>query len=842
MPDQPDTVITTGIEESKPDAARAQAASDASPKKSAGNTRITIRNTLFAVVGVFLVMTAALAGFKAVEAVRDLDIVGQADAANAISDLLLNSANNWAVERGVTNAALVGNEPIGADVREKIDARRATADPAFAEALKRLAETGDFGGKQELMTEATAAFEAAKAKREFADAELAKPKANRDMSNLGDWVPAMTALILRSQELRVAITASVEMDGATGQLVSLKHFAWLMSEFAGRERAILGGMISSNARLTSDRLRLLSRFRGEVEAGWNTLTGQAGSDQVPDRVKQAVAEAKTAYFTEFQNTRESVYAAGTDTARYPMTTPQWISEATAGIDSVLAVRVAVSSAWDAYGVSSDANAISDNLIVAAGNWAVERGATNSALNAEGPVTEKLRGVIDQRRAKADAAFETARGLVAAGRHFENKQSLMNDLEQAHAKANSLRREADAALKVAKDQRDANVLESWLPTVTARILKSQALRLAATRAAGRADPRINDFLSLKHAAWVMAEYAGRERAILGGTIGANAPLSPANRTRLATFRGRVEGAWDDAQAATAGADTPAEVTAAMAGVDKVFFGDYQTVRDAVYGAALGTAAYPMTTGQWIETSTTAIDTLLGVQSSATQGAQARLSELSDAATWNLIVSVAVLIAALALGGAAVWVVAFRVAKPMAFMTDAMGVLAGGNLEIDIPGTERADEIGEMAAAVQVFKDNAIEGERLRAEAEEAAEQDRQREEEERQRKEREAEAERQRETERLEAERRLEQEERERQEKEAEQERELRDKEAERQRQIEQAIGDFEGNVKGVVEAVSSASTQMEATSTTMAGSAEETSGQAAAVAAASEQAATNVQT
>jgi hypothetical protein len=49
-------------------------------------------------------------------------------------------------------------------------------------------------------------------------------------------------------------------------------------------------------------------------------------------------------------------------------------------------------------------------------------------------------------------------------------------------------------------------------------------------------------------------------------------------------------------------------------------------------------------------------------------------------------------------------------------------------------------------------------------------------------------------------------------------------------------------VGSVVEAVSSASTQMEATSTTMAGSAEETSGQAAAVAAASEQAATNVQT
>ena len=56
----------------------------------------------------------------------------------------------------------------------------------------------------------------------------------------------------------------------------------------------------------------------------------------------------------------------------------------------------------------------------------------------------------------------------------------------------------------------------------------------------------------------------------------------------------------------------------------------------------------------------------------------------------------------------------VITPIDRMTHVMATLAEGNLEIDIPSREQADEIGEMARAVQVFKENAFEAERLREE--------------------------------------------------------------------------------------------------------------------------------
>ena len=48
----------------------------------------------------------------------------------------------------------------------------------------------------------------------------------------------------------------------------------------------------------------------------------------------------------------------------------------------------------------------------------------------------------------------------------------------------------------------------------------------------------------------------------------------------------------------------------------------------------------------------------------------------------------------------------IARPIGALTGNMNVLAGGNLELDVPFTGRRDEIGEMARAVEVFKQNGI----------------------------------------------------------------------------------------------------------------------------------------
>jgi methyl-accepting chemotaxis protein len=55
----------------------------------------------------------------------------------------------------------------------------------------------------------------------------------------------------------------------------------------------------------------------------------------------------------------------------------------------------------------------------------------------------------------------------------------------------------------------------------------------------------------------------------------------------------------------------------------------------------------------------------------------------------------------------------ITRPINRMVGAMGRLSENDLDVDIPGETRTDEIGDMAKAVQVFKDNAIEVDRMTA---------------------------------------------------------------------------------------------------------------------------------
>jgi methyl-accepting chemotaxis protein len=72
-------------------------------------------------------------------------------------------------------------------------------------------------------------------------------------------------------------------------------------------------------------------------------------------------------------------------------------------------------------------------------------------------------------------------------------------------------------------------------------------------------------------------------------------------------------------------------------------------------------------------------------------------------------------AVALAAAMGWLLNSQIAAPVLAMTAAMKRLASGDNSIVVPATGRGDEVGEMASAVQTFKDAAIEKLRLTEEA-------------------------------------------------------------------------------------------------------------------------------
>ncbi|WP_374650502.1 methyl-accepting chemotaxis protein [Dongia sp.] len=130
-----------------------------------------------------------------------------------------------------------------------------------------------------------------------------------------------------------------------------------------------------------------------------------------------------------------------------------------------------------------------------------------------------------------------------------------------------------------------------------------------------------------------------------------------------------------------------------------------------------------------------------------------------------------------------------ARPVKALTGAVEALAGGDTSITVPMTGRGDEMGVMAKAVEFFRQKLIEVEDLRV---------------------------RQAEVERKAAE--------------------------DRRRAMLQLADGFEASVKGIVQTVSSAATQLESNAQSMSAVAEESSRQANAVVNAATEASTNVTT
>jgi len=102
------------------------------------------------------------------------------------------------------------------------------------------------------------------------------------------------------------------------------------------------------------------------------------------------------------------------------------------------------------------------------------------------------------------------------------------------------------------------------------------------------------------------------------------------------------------------------------------------------------------------------------------AEAAYEAASGQGVWLRGLNIGLVVLVLALGTAGLLVVLRGVIRPVRNLTSAMGVLAGGAVDVAIPGTARRDEVGDMARAVLVFQQAAHENQRLQAErAEEQA---------------------------------------------------------------------------------------------------------------------------
>jgi methyl-accepting chemotaxis protein len=365
--------------------------------------------------------------------------------------------------------------------------------------------------------------------------------------------------------------------------------------------------------------------------------------------------------------------------------------------------------------AASVNELADLLLESAGQWARERGATNLALNAANPVTDAQVTAISNFRKSADQTFERALGRMAA-RDFANRDQLIANVKRAFEQVAALRRQADTEIPKPASARQSAVVSQWAPTITALIVASQNLRVAAAMDEDNVQARLSSLQNLKHFVWIMSEYLGRERAMVAGLVATARPMNAQEIHTLGAFRGRVEAAWDYVQAYAAKTSAPPPVTAGVGQLRERAFQRFEDTRKAIYAAGLGGGNYPISSAEWFSQSSAAIDEVIALSGSASQEA-ARLAEIAQHdSLQTLVLNGFLMTFSLLLAGATLWMVVSRVIRSLGQMTAAMSELAGGETSVVVPCANRRDEMGSMARALLVFKENAVRVLNMQAERE------------------------------------------------------------------------------------------------------------------------------
>jgi methyl-accepting chemotaxis protein len=402
----------------------------------------------------------------------------------------------------------------------------------------------------------------------------------------------------------------------------------------------------------------------------------------------------------------------------------------------------------------------------------ERGASAGYIGAKGgPFKDKLAA----QRIDTDKAIKDLQATLRTFDSTSYQESLGNGLDAVITRLNEL---PETRQKVSSFALDVGGMASWYTSTIALHIGTIETMAELT----------SDALISRQITAYIALLQGKERAGIERAMGANGfsakKFSPAVYQRFVGLIAQQEAFFHTFESLG-----QADWTRALHGVlqspQAATVAQYRTIAlESPQSGSTGDVTGP----QWFDAITAKINLLKGVEDQVASAIKANAQAIEQSATTALWVQGLITLALLAATITLSVVIVAGIVGPLHRLTTATSALAQGESDTDVPGQTRGDEIGELAQAVEIFKEHIIANEHLQKERE-------------------------------------------------AEQQKQIA-----RGQRLEQITKTFNQGIGDLMDTVSAATTELEATANSMNAIAEQTSRQAAVVATASDEASTNVET
>jgi hypothetical protein len=238
----------------------------------------------------FVALAAVLVivlGLQVITAIRETASAGRLVTLAEADRTVFGSMQVLRVSRGDAQTALLNLD----DPKAKLAEIRANGAAQFKAAVAVLPRIGG-AGLDRLTTELQQRWVTANQRWDELEAYAAKPKAERDIKATDDWYKAMGSVIDSLNEASQGVAGEARVaDPFIGELVGARQTAWAIRDPAGSECSAVRGFVAGGKKLAPAVRSAVDRYRGNGEAGWDSLKALMVRPGVPGSLRTALADA-----------------------------------------------------------------------------------------------------------------------------------------------------------------------------------------------------------------------------------------------------------------------------------------------------------------------------------------------------------------------------------------------------------------------------------------------------------------------------------------------------------------------------------------------------------------------
>jgi diguanylate cyclase (GGDEF)-like protein len=327
---------------------------------------------------------------------------------------------------------------------------------------------------------------------------------------------------------------------------------------------------------------------------------------------------------------------------------------------------------------------------------IERGLLQERALSDGPVEGDMPLVA----ARDDALLDrTQASMRRAGLPDEAVTQSRDILRIARARV------AEAIVRPVSE-RDPGLVAAIMVQLYGRLGAVEGAMARAERAAARDNARVGALVAVGGLVVEMRAAAGWRSTNLSAWLGGRG-LSPSQLDEAMYMTGKVQSAWERLQRQVLIVGNPPRLAAAIVATREGFFRLAEPRYREVLAIARAGGQRPTTMTAWRHWTVEALAGTLLARNAAITEAMDYGTALVFEANTNLAIAAASMLGMVVLGAGALLVLLRRLVLPVQHLTAAVVGLAGGDVTALVPERGRHDEIGAMAAAIEVFRQNAVE---------------------------------------------------------------------------------------------------------------------------------------